>query len=79
MRLMTRSIDVASHVKSVAITECKVLRHFDEILQVTSGSLQGNMTAKENKKKLKLTKMWSGLAGLARLLLPAMGWAYRGK
>jgi len=48
------TVSVASHVKSIAVTECKLLRHFDEIPQVTSGSLQGNLTAKTNRKKLEV-------------------------
>ena len=71
--LSTHSVSVASHVKSVAVTECKLLRHFDEIPQVTSGSLQGNLTAKKKKKKTwKLTKSGLALARPAGPLLPAM-------
>ena len=68
-RLTTCSVSVASHTKSVAVTEGKLLRQFDKIPRVTSGNLEGDLTAKKKKK----TWSWLKIAGLAGPLLPAMG------
>jgi len=58
MRLTTRSVGVVSRAKSVAVTEywCKTFRHFDEIPQVASGSLQANLTAPPPRPPLKKKK-----------------------